>query len=200
MTDHLYASLDELKNRLEITTTNYQRDTDLNALLLQASDLFSELAGRRFWTTDADEVRTFKAISNRSCFIDDCLSITTLETDDNGDRSYSTTWAATDYDVLPENYDLDNVPIMKLAIAPNGRYAFPTWRKGVRVTGKFGYSSSTPNVVKAAVLEMAVSALQKKAGENVQGVATITAAGVVITPQDVPATAWRIIRKIKRYV
>ena len=49
-----------------------------------------------------------------------------------------------------------------------------------------------------AVYEMVKQAYNRRSGENQEGTARLTAAGVVITPNDVPAFAQSVIRKYAR--
>lgn len=49
-----------------------------------------------------------------------------------------------------------------------------------------------------ACLEIATSAYRRRKGQNMSGVAQVTAAGVVITPQDVPGQAREILNKYVR--
>lgn len=55
-----------------------------------------------------------------------------------------------------------------------------------------------PDDIKQACLEITVSTYKRRWGENVSGVATVTAAGVVVTPQDVPSGARDIIASYRR--
>jgi hypothetical protein len=54
--------------------------------------------------------------------------------------------------------------------------------------------------IKGACLEIANSAYKRRFGENVSGVATVTGAGVVITPQDIPSGARAVIKRYARLV
>lgn len=57
---------------------------------------------------------------------------------------------------------------------------------------------SQPDIVQAC-LEIATSAYRRRKGQGVTGVAQVTAAGVVITPQDVPGQAREILDKYVRF-
>jgi hypothetical protein len=128
-----------------------------------ASRLIDEHCFRRFWANAADESRTYKAEDADLLFTDDIVSITTLQTDTDGDRVYETTWAITDYDLEPENAALDGKPYTRITLAPMGRYAFPAGiAKGVKVTGKFGYAVTVPAKVKSACLLQAERLFKRK--------------------------------------
>jgi hypothetical protein len=100
---------------------------------------------------------------------------------------------ATDYDLLPTNSALDGFPYTSVAINSMVSAAyFPSYRNGVQVIGKFGYPE-TPMDIKEACLSIAQSLNGSRSGQTSGGNVTVTAAGVVIRPQDVPAFAQKII-------
>lgn len=146
-----YATLDDLKNELGISDTT--DDTRLATALGSASLWIEERTGWRFYTTTTAETRYYTATSSRYVDIPDgLLTLTTLATDDDMDRTYEVTWATTDYDLTPDNAALDGKPYTRIEIAPLGRYGFPRHRKGVAITAKFGYCSTTPDAIKRLCL------------------------------------------------
>ena len=157
-----YCTLEELTRRLWPSgqTPDELDDIDLARLITDVSREIDDYTGRRFYTTSSDETRyfTFDPDYGGKLYTGDIQSITTLATDDEADRTYGTTWAATDYDLLPANAALDSRPYTHIKRAPLGDYSFPTVEKGVKITGKFGYSSSTspadtPARVKEALIQ-----------------------------------------------
>lgn len=149
-----YATLAEVKARLEITDNN--DDLALIALVEQSSRVIDRVCRRRFWVDPSDTTRYYTATDPAMVWIDDLVSITTLATDDTGSRSYGVTWASTDYDLWPENASGKGEPYMVIQITPNGRYRFPSLTKSVKVVGKFGVPSTSPwmDDVKGACLSM----------------------------------------------
>lgn len=146
-----YCTVAQLKARLGITDT--ADDAVLAQIIEGVSAEIDNDTHRRFWTTVADEDRYYTAANGGQVFIDDDLiSITALATDDAGTRTYSTTWLATDYELWPLNAALRGRPYSWVEVVPNGRLAFPTTRRGVKITGKFGYSTTVPPVVREACL------------------------------------------------
>lgn len=117
---------------------------------------------RRFFTTANDEVRYYHSEDGQALFTEDILSITELASDTAGNRTYSTVWAATDYDKLPDNAVLNGKPYTYLMTAPNGRYNFAASRRGNRITGKFGYSTTAPAVVHEACLIQSARIFKRK--------------------------------------
>lgn len=109
--------------------------------------------GRRFYTSTADEVRYFTPESQDRVDVGDLISVTALHTDYNGDRVYESTWGSTDYELEPVNAALDGEPYSHLYAAPLASYSFPAGlRRGVKVTGRWGYSTAAPDVVREACL------------------------------------------------
>jgi len=124
----------------------------LTQLLADVSRLIEEYTGRRFWDSAAGTVRYFTASSAAVLFVDDVTTITAVETDENGDRTYEHTWASTDYDLLPYNASELSKPYTRLRVTPTGNYAFPAGvPKGVKITGTWGWPS-VPDLVREITL------------------------------------------------
>lgn len=135
-----YTDLATVKSRCGITVTDTADDAILEAVITAVSRMIDNYCDRRFYSSDADEVRYFTATDTDELWCGDLLSVTSLVTDDDGDRVYETTWAATDYELEPYNAAADGEPYYLIRVAPNGNYAFPVGvAKGVQITGKFGY-------------------------------------------------------------
>lgn len=147
-----YTTLAELKARLGIATADTADDARLEGMVEAISRAIDELCGRRFFTTSSDETRFFTAEFVDVLFPGDLASLTTLGTDEDGDRTYERTWAATDYDLYPFNAALDGKPYTDINVSPNGNYSFPTTRKGVKLVGKFGWSTTPKAVAEACLL------------------------------------------------
>jgi hypothetical protein len=142
-----YATLAEFKTALGISDTT--DDLNLSALLGAVSRKIDAYCGRRF--DRETDTRYFTAEYSGLCFTDDIVSITTLTTDDTWNRTYGTTWAATDYDLTPANALSRGEPFTWLELTPNGTKWFPTVARGVKIVGVFGYPS-IPGPVNTACL------------------------------------------------
>lgn len=188
-----YCTLAEIKDNKRISSTSSPDDGVIEALVEAASRYIDDLTGRRFHTTAADETRYFESDNSTELFPGNIISITSLKTDADGDRTYETTWATTDYDLLPANAALDGLPYHYIRKSPAGANSFPTHSKGVQIVGKFGYSAA-PKPIKQACIMIVTSLYLSRFGNNTEGAATITGAGVVITPKDIPAGALELIR------
>lgn len=158
-----YCTLAELKSRLGISVADVDDDSVLEAVIESTSRLIDDFCNRRFYTTAEDETRYYTAQRSDYILPDDIISVTTLATDDDGDRVYENTWQATDYDLEPYNAALDGQPYTKISAAPEGDYTFPKGvAKGVKVTGKFGYAATAPKPVQEACLIQASRLFRRK--------------------------------------
>jgi hypothetical protein len=135
-------------------------DNMLERNIEAVSRVIDLITWRRFYA--ATETRYYTAERSDALVVDDLLSVTTLKTDSDGDRTYEDTWTTSDYDLMPFNATLDGAPYRSLEITPDGDYSFPTIAKGVELKGSFGYSSTTPPPIEAACLLGASRLYQRK--------------------------------------
>jgi hypothetical protein len=151
-----YATLADIKARLD--RTDDRDDARITAIISVASRHAEQLTNRIFYTTT--EARYFTADSGACCEVDDLVSLTSIETDENGDRVYERSWQATDYDLEPANSVSKGLPYTRLEIPPQGHLAFPTFRRAVKVTGVWGFPS-IPAAVNEATILLAIRLLKR---------------------------------------
>ena len=167
-----YTELHTLKESIEIDDS--LSDVMLERLVTGASRAIDDITARRFYA--ATETRYYTAERADYLRVFDLLSVTTLKTDEDGDRTYEVAWATTDYDLMPFNATLDGEPYTWLEITPDGDNAFPTrLTKSTELKGSFGYSSTTPAVIEEACL-LATHRLLKRA-DTPLGVSAAAALG-----------------------
>ena len=136
-----YASRDALKTLADITGSgdDAQYRRLLEAVTRQV-DAFLRRTLRTYLAT-----YYFTPESSKRVLLDSeelglgLLSVTTLKTDDDGDRTYETTWKTTDYDLLPLNAANRQRPYWEIAITPDGVETFPKVQKGLEIVGKWGF-------------------------------------------------------------
>lgn len=128
-----YVTLADVKARMDLTTTDTTRDAFIPAMIEAASRWIDQHTGRHFYALTA--TRYFTTYDPLALRVSDLASVSTLKTDEDGDRTYETTWAATDYDLLPYNHP----PYQWIEVAPNGLHVFPRLRKGVQIAGVWGW-------------------------------------------------------------
>ena len=138
-----YCTLDEVKSELSLDNSDY--DDMLQAMIGQAKGFIDLYCDREFDTTS--EPRYFDGAGS-VLFIDDLVSVTTLKLDEDGDGTYESTMAATDYILYP----LNKTPKRKIEISNDSDYGgFASGiKKGVEINATWGYSSTIPDAVKRA--------------------------------------------------
>lgn len=130
-----YCTLAEIKSELEITDSN--DDTYIEGVIEGVSRWIDGWTKRRFYAVT--ETRYYSPEYSSIIDVDDLLSVTTLKTDPNQDRTFSDTWETTDYDLLPLNEAANGWPYTYIETTLNGQYTFPLGTKTVEIAGSFGF-------------------------------------------------------------
>lgn len=145
-----YATLAEFKASVGITD-----DTDNTALqsVLDATDqLINNYCDTKVgFGQTASQARYYTTNSLTYVLTDPIVSVSSLQTDDDGDGTYETTWSATDYVLAPRNAALDTRPYTEVDTAANEPKLFPTGYLAVKITAVYGWPS-VPSAVKQAAL------------------------------------------------
>jgi hypothetical protein len=148
-----YATLVEARERMSISDSG--DDNLLETVITAASRWIDDHTGRRFYSGTA--TRLYTASSPYSLAVDELTAVTTLKTDEDGDRVYETTWATTDYYLLPLNAVADGTPYDRIEVDQvSGTRRFPTGVPGgIQLVAAFGYGASgAPPLVKEACLRL----------------------------------------------
>ena len=195
-----YATLAEYKSWIAVrglagsVGTDTNDDAAIEILIEGASRYLDRETGSRFYADTSDMTRYYTAQDEEYVYIDNLSATpTSVSCDFNGTRSY-TALASTAYDLLPDNALLDGYPYNKISLVLTliTTPLFPLLRRGVQVIGKFGYPS-VPVDIKEACLSITQNTYAMRTGQSSGGNITVTAAGVVIRPQEVPAMAQKVI-------
>lgn len=177
--------------------TDASDDSVIEILIEGASRYIDQLTGRRFYADSVDATRYYQARSTVHVRIDDLSAApTSVSVDTSNTRDY-TALTSTSYDLLPDNALLIGRPYNAIAIAPNTTSFFPLQRRGVRVIGKFGFPA-VPTDIKEATLMIAQNVYSSRSGQSSSGRITVTAAGLVIRPEEVPSLAQSIIAAYRK--
>src|SRR3990167_10237043 len=96
-----YLSLEDFKAEAFHEPQDTTSDVAIERIINAVSRKIDEWCFTRFYTTTADETYYYTAAESGKLYTDDILSLTTLATDEDGDRTYEVTWASTDYDLNP---------------------------------------------------------------------------------------------------
>jgi hypothetical protein len=156
-----YVALEEIKNTLELSNLTYA-DNDIRLAITAASVGMDNHCDRQFSTGGTVEARVFTPYQPTLVEVDDLLSVTTVQSDYDGDGVYETTWAATDYILWPFNAPSRNRPYEEIRIHPRPSFTlrFSLFPGSVKVTGQFGWSAVPPGVKQATTI-MAIRLLRR---------------------------------------
>ena len=128
-------------------------DAVLESKIEAASRAIDVETSKRFYADTVDAVRYFAADDPYELWVDELISVTSIETDLDGDGTFETTLGATDFLLWPYNAALDGGPYCRIDIAPGSGLSWPQVRgRGVKVTGKYGYPSVPKNIKEACML------------------------------------------------
>lgn len=200
-----YATLDEFKDWIAMrglsgtVTTDASDDALLEIEIEAASRYIDRETGKRFFKDSSDATRYYTADNQSLLKIDPLAAAPTSVSVDytEGLRSY-TDLTSTQYDLMPLNATLEGQPYTYIEINPAYGGYFPLTNKGVKVVGLFGYPS-VPLDVRNATLAIVQNLNSARSGQSSAGRVTVTAAGVVIRPEDVPPYAMRVIEHYRMY-
>jgi len=164
----LYATVGELKSRLGGIDDTVD-DLELHGACFAASRAIEAYCQRAFWRTATGTVRTFVPTDPYRLTLgpfNDLVSLAALATDDGGDGTFETSWASSDYQLLPHNPSAapEQRPYTRVkAIART--FPRPTGLLSrddrVQITGVFGWPA-VPYGVKQAALILAAETFKLK--------------------------------------
>jgi hypothetical protein len=148
-----YASLSEFKAAVGITDTT--DDSALQAVLDATDTLIDLYCDRKTGFGTASETRYYTAEDYEYCLTDDLVSVTTLQTDDDANGTYETTWTSgTDYVLAPRNAALDGFPYTEIDTSVTWPRNFPKdVYLGVKVVGVFGFPAVPAAVKQAEIIQ-----------------------------------------------
>lgn len=196
-----YATLDEYKNYIAVrglsgaVGDDVSDDSVIEDLIEAVSRFIDRQSGERFYVDSSDTVYYYTAQEGYEMRLPSFASITTVAVDYNNTRTY-TNLTASDWEALPDNYLAEGKSINGLAILPTSSAYFPTWRRGIKVTGKRGWSAVPPDI-KDACLSAVQNIYSNRSGQVSSGRINVTASGIVVRPEDVPPMAMATIKSYR---
>lgn len=166
-----YVTQAELKGYVGIPVSDTVDDTLIDAAREAASRAIDGYCRRRFYKDTSATARRFRSSSAEVLEIPDFWDTASLvvETDDNADGTFETTWASTDYQVEPLNADALARPWH--TIVAIDRYIWPTegLRARIRITAKWGWSAVPADVKQACYLQASRAFKRKDSPFGVAG-------------------------------
>lgn len=198
-----YASLDEFLALPDLASAQPGDDVFIERLLERCSREFDGDTGHWFYANQ--QTRRYDVPRGRCLELDaPLLSVTSIT---NGDDSNI---AASEYILYPLNGPNKAEVRLKQSSSTLWQYTSGGDTEGViTVRGEWGYvdrDSTDPESMaailnsKSAVLSLALSVYKRRYGVGVEGVATVTAAGVVITPRDKSPEYMGIVERYRRHL
>jgi hypothetical protein len=170
-----YTTLALFKSYLGISVSTM--DTHLEMALNAASRSIDNYCGRRFWLDGSLTTRTFAATDPTLLDLSDGIGTTTglvVKTDTAADGTFATTWAATDYQLLPVNAP-HAFPEAEpwTQIQAIGAPTFPTGTTAqthrVQITAKWGWPATPDAVVQACLIKASRLFHRKDSPQGIAG-------------------------------
>jgi len=152
-----YIDLATLKRNLGIGTADTADDADLTRNITTVSRLIDKYCGfprRQFFAGSANEVRYFTADEYRAFWVDDITTVASIQADVDGDGVYEYTWTlGTDYHLSPYNAAGQSRPYTRVELRTFGVTIMPVVRKGLKITGTWGWPAVPSEVIDACLLQ-----------------------------------------------
>ena len=156
-----YATVDTLKSSGVLNITGSGDDARLRGLVENVSRLIDRYCNRHFYVLQA--TRKFDGLGGLRLLVPDLVSVDAsgLTTDDDKDRTFETTWAATDYLLAPSNADPATAgnpesrpyTAIEVGVDAGTKSEFPAGREMVQLAGQWGWwrhlnrASETANAI-----------------------------------------------------
>lgn len=172
-----YCTVEELREQFKDATDETAKLPLplLERAISATSRGIDDFTGRRFWRdpTDALTTRRYRCDDGYEVDVRDVSTATGLivAADTNGDGTFATTWAASDYQLEPLDVDADGGAYAWTRIVAVGDRTFPTTgrRPGLRVTARHGWSAIPDDVNQACILRAASIFKRREATFGVAG-------------------------------
>jgi hypothetical protein len=147
-----YSTLAQVKAALRITDS--VDDSLLEMAIESASRAIDQYTNRNFYNAGT-AVRYYAPSNSLNVLIDDLISIVKLESMNDDEQVYDTTWASDDYQLEPLNGITDGFEQPYTNIRAIGDYVYQTLEgeATVKVTGVWGWSATPIQVTQATVIQ-----------------------------------------------
>lgn len=184
-----YATVGEVKGWVGLTDSI--DDAVLEDVITAASRWIDSYCGRQFAPTAAGTVRVYDTLDGQSVDLGAAQAVTAVKTDDNQDGTFETTWAVSDWQLLPLEVTVPEArPYTTLLAVGSRRFPYPLYlgRVGlVQVTGTFGYPTVPEAIQLACRMQSARLLQRRKSPEGVAGWGDFGPMRVGSTDKDVTA-------------
>lgn len=146
-----YVTLAEVRSAIGVS--DYEDDAQLQIAMDAAEQMIDGYCGRSFEQAGtAATTRIYVADQHELVYIDDCTSITLVESDPSADGTWTQAWAAGDWQAEPLNGRAGALAVPYDRLRAVGDYWFPVDAKAcVRVTATWGWTDVPAAVTQAAL-------------------------------------------------
>lgn len=169
-----YCTVANLREQLNDAVAQKLSLEILERAINATSRAIDDWCGRKFWRDAEPSARTYRARDLDVLWTHDFSTLDGLvvETGRSG-STWSTTWAASDYDVIEHPRNADNAAKAWTGLIPadDGVQSLPLDGRGanVRVTARWGWAAVPPEVEQATVLRATAIFNRKDAVHGVAG-------------------------------
>lgn len=193
-----YASLAEVKAALDITDS--VDDTVIEGTIEAVSRAFDNYTGRFFWVDGSVSIRYYQTPFSDRVYTDDISTSTGLivATDNNGDGTFENTWSASDYNLQEYNAALDSLPYSCIETALQGNYTFPSVKRGVKITAKFGWAAVPKPINNVCVIQS--ERIFKRFDSPLGSMATNALGKVYLNKQELDSDIEMLLKPYRRLV
>jgi len=151
-----YATLAQVKQRIGITDTDANRDTDLELVIGAVSRLIDMRAGRVFYTQAIATERIYTPQAACRVYVDDFTAVTSIALDETMDGTYSTALVAADYWLSPIVSYGGQWPYTYIELRPWSNHSFSVGqRNSVKITALWGWAAVPDDIREACILQSA---------------------------------------------
>lgn len=177
--------------------TNSADDAVIEDLIEAASRFIDqEVWPRRFYASTETHYFDLPSDGRTLYFNDYLLTATTLT---NGD---GVVISASDVDYIPIDQRASS-PYYKVMIKPSASLTWVSSSAGnttrvISLLGSWGYSSTTPDDINQACLELAHNSYMRRNGQPGDTITRITSGGLLIQPQDINSYVLRVLNRYPR--
>ena len=149
-----YCTLADLRTVFNVPAAITATDQLMIDAINAASRWIDQYCMRVFYKTSG-ATRYFATERADQVSIDDLLVLTSLATDTEEDKSYSTIWTSADYWKDPINGGVDGIPYTRIEVTGYNGLLFPVsnrWNSEfrIKIVGDWGFCSATPAPVVTA--------------------------------------------------
>ena len=190
-----YTTLEDYKIYAKVASEDSGDEELLESIIEAASRFIDTQSGRTFYART--ETRNYSVPTGRTLKVDDDLLTISEDGLTNGDGN---TIADTEYHLIPKNVSpkyaikLKSTSAIRWLSDNSGGFEYV-----ISVAGTWGWIASAPANINIACKQIVKQYEDKRLGQGVEGTATITGAGVVITPAGVPTSAMQIINSYRKH-